>query len=214
METEQYRITDKRKARFYDLLKQPDQIAPTQYGQRNRPPVISWQGITELIGELKTKLAEAKVRYLNAELHDARRAQDVARLTREFEDLQAKLAATKSELDQLKAVPTERDAYVAVLVDAETQTSAIANGEYNRILADLSSDAYDSDFRDLPETLKDGITFQAKRSGLLTYIQGSWQRLFRLKEAGSISEPVIQSTVEKVSRAIEHLESNIPSEDI
>jgi len=88
----------------------------------------------------------------------------------------------------------------------ELRITQIATATYGHLLEKFSQDRHDAPFAELTELLKEAIRFKVDRSGIRTFTQPSFARLYAAPQE-SITNARIESTLEKVFSATEKLET-------
>lgn len=128
---------------------------------------------------------------------DRQRTERKAELTRTINELKATLATHESELAELVSKGSVRQEFIAAVRRFEDRIFAIATGTFNHLLERNAQKQYRAPYRELPESLKEGIRFVVNRLGFRAYTLPTFARLHRLPD-DQISNALLESTMERV----------------
>ena len=182
-------------------------ITPLPTPQRlQQSKTLSKPEIVDMIDSLRDEMALEQEKFDRKDEIDGAAAMKRGKLIAKVNELTAQLNAAKSELDQLNREGSVRDGWIAFAKQAELRITQIATATYGHLLERFSHEQHEAPFAELTELLKEAIRFKVDRSGIRTFTQPNFARLYAAPKE-SITNARIEATLEKVFAATEKLET-------
>jgi hypothetical protein len=130
-----------------------------------------------------------------------------AQLANQIAELTAKLAEVNAELAEVESKGSARQEFIASVVNFESRAVALGNGLHNHLLEKISQERHEAPFRELPDTLKEGVRFAVSRKGIKSITLPTFARLHKYRR-DQINDALLEQTMGRV------YDANLKIEDI